>query len=118
MKVTYPIYVLERDDFSFREFTCSEDLLFCEREDVLEGLYDGWDSCGRHIAIHWDDGRDIPTALVDQENSVGAFTEAVERYAERYDPQSLGFGARKKTANEALCDALYLRVRLGQIRQR
>jgi hypothetical protein len=38
MEVTYPNYVLERDDFSFREFTRTDDLDFCEQDDVLDGL--------------------------------------------------------------------------------
>jgi hypothetical protein len=51
MEVSYPIYLLERDDFSFREFTCLRHLEFCEKDDVLEGLYEGWDSNCRHFMI-------------------------------------------------------------------
>jgi hypothetical protein len=118
MELTYPIYVLERDDFSFREFTCTDDLDFCERDDVLDGLYEGWDSQGCHIAIHWDENRDLPTALVEQENAAGKFAIAIERYADLCDKQGVKFDTRKKASKTKLCDPSYLRARLGQILQR
>jgi hypothetical protein len=118
MEVTYPIYVLERDDFSFREFTRADDLDFCERHDVLDGLYEGWDSRGCHIAVHWDEIRDLPTALVDDENGAGVFAVAIERYAELCDNQGVKFNMRKKASSSRLCDPMFLRARLGQILQR
>ena len=115
MAVTYPIYVLERDDFSFREFTRADDLAFCEKDDVLAGLYEGWDSHGSHIAIRWDETSDLPTALVEAENGAGVFADAIERYKELCDKQRIKFDTRKKASHTKLCDPLYLRVRLQQI---
>ena len=118
MEVTYPIYVLERDDFSFREFTRTDDLDFCERDDVLDGLYEGWDSQGCHIAIDWDENRDLPMALIEQENAAGEFAIAIERYADLCDKQGVKFDTRKKASKTKLCDPSYLRAPLGQILQR
>jgi hypothetical protein len=117
MEIRFPIYVLERDDFSFREFSCLRHVDFFEKDDVLGGLYEGWDSSGRHLNIHWDDDRDTATVLVDEHRSVGAFSDAVERYAEICQRHGLKFDGGGTVGYTRLCDPTYLRLRLSQIRQ-
>jgi hypothetical protein len=112
MEVTYPIYVLERDDFSFREFKSPEQLAFCERVDVLDRLYDGWDSMGRHFTIDWDDCRDEPTVRAAEETSLNAFSGAVERYAELYPGDQTLSGSYRGSNYYDLCDPGYLRSQL------
>jgi len=115
MEVHYPIYVLEKDDFSFREFGSTRDLEYCEREDVLSGLYEGWDSTGSHLVITWNEALDLPLAVADDERALTAFKQAVERYRSACKQGSIEFHGYRNPDSGALCDPEYLMGRINQI---
>ena len=71
---------------------------------------------GRHFTVCWDDSRDLPTTLIDQESSAGSFSDAIDHYAEHCDAHGINFGPDYKPKKYALCDPSYLRLRLRQIR--
>jgi hypothetical protein len=50
----FPLLILEHDDMSFRRATKLSDLHF-ERPDVIEGLFEIWDSQGQHFSVFWDE---------------------------------------------------------------
>lgn len=81
---TYPIFVLEKDDFSFREVAFVGELDWYEWPDIAEGLYEGWDSSGRHFTLVWNSASGTREIVLDDQPSVTAFWQAVEKYAERF----------------------------------
>lgn len=51
----WPVYIIARDDLSFREVLSERDLDWYECIDIEEGMYEGWDSSGRHFILECDE---------------------------------------------------------------
>jgi len=76
----YPIYLLDRDSFSFRELCTPNDLLFCEQPDVLDGMFEGWTTNCNHFDVLWNFTERVPFINVSSSNDVDSFLEAVLNY--------------------------------------
>jgi len=95
MSPKYPVYVFDNDESSFREFAYPSDLLYCEKPDVLDGQYKGWDSAGRYFDLVWDESAD--TARINfpkgqsLQNSLNQFIKHVSKYESACEKHGISF---------------------------
>jgi len=106
----YPIFVLEKDDYSFREVASPKDLNWYEWPDIVEGLYEGWDSFGRHFVLAWNFAMRTPEVILEEQPDVAAFKQAVTEYAERY--------GRLISKPRGYCDPDALKQKVDEIEKR
>ena len=110
------IYVLERDDFSFREFDRYDQLMHCEEPDILDGLYEGWDSRANHLVFSWNTRLGIPELAIIKHNYISSFMDAVNEYIERCRVAGVSFSKESNQASSHLCNPKKLGVRVMEIR--
>ena len=106
--IVLPIYIFERDDLSFRKFDEFSDVYFCEKIDVLESLYEGWDSTGRHLAVVWDELADCP-ALREGEENLSGFIDSINAYSDACKVAGISFSEKHGKKKNELCDPSELR---------
>ena len=80
---SYPLFLLVLDEFTFYCIRSPLELSDCEEPDVKDGLYEGWDSTGRHFRVIWNDLTHSPEAIPEEARSVREFAEAVRLYRAR-----------------------------------
>jgi hypothetical protein len=103
----YPLFVLELDDHSFREVTEASGLDWCERIDIEDGLFEGWDSSGRHFSLEWDQVQNRPSVTLENDPNVEGLCEAVEQYVKRI--------ATLKKIPDYLADPSRLKARAAEL---
>lgn len=81
--LVFPVFVLEIDDHSFREVVDISGFDWYERPDVEDGLYEGWDSSGRHFRLGWNKIQACITIIFTEASNARDFREAVNEYAFR-----------------------------------
>ncbi len=79
-RAAYPLYILEEDDFSFRQVQSELELDWYERTDIEDELYRGWDSHGHPFRLTWDIGKRRPDLELSNQPDWEGFESAVERY--------------------------------------
>ena len=83
-KPVFPIFMLAKDDYSFCEYQSFADLSDCEWPDIEEGMYEGWDSTGRHFKLLWDRQNQRRVVELEEHPDFKSFEDAVEEYIRRY----------------------------------
>src|SRR5262249_16187641 len=116
MDARFPVFILESDDFSFREFQSADELQFCEEPDIVDGLYTGWDSRGRRLSILWDKASRRAVAVAEEETSLESCAAAVETYAQRCEEAGIRFPPRPRRSAASLCDPEVMRERIAELR--
>src|SRR5262245_11281326 len=106
MEARYPIYLLVRDEFSILELRRADDLDDWQDPDVLDRLYEGWDSAGHHFTVSWDARTNAPHLLVDLETSIDSFSRVVKEYGRGCAESKLKFDSPPRPPKSAshLCD--------------
>ncbi len=103
----YPLYILEKDDFSLREVTSQEGLDWYEWPDIEADLYEGWDSSGRHFSLAWQPGSKTRELLLDEAPTLTKLRQVVIEYAARV--------GRLASKPWGLCDPAEMLQRVGEI---
>jgi len=80
----YPVYVLAKDDFSFHQFNSQAYRDWCEQPDIEDGIYEGWDSMGRHFSLTWNTERRKPAIVLSTEQDTSSFLRAALEYQRCY----------------------------------
>ncbi len=117
LDAVYPVFILENDDFSFRAFFSADELRFCEKEDVLCGLFTGWDSRGHRLTILWDEVQDEPVPIADEGDSLDSFSVAVDKYSELCELAGINFSPGASHHSTSLCHSSIMRERIRRIKE-
>jgi len=59
----------------------------CERIDVKDGLYTGWDIDGYPIELFWDNRLKVIVKITRSESEINKLKEAILNYAKLYRPK-------------------------------
>jgi hypothetical protein len=85
--VHWPVYVEDGDEGTFSVLEDIEAFRYRldEFNDIVDGMYQGWDSSGYHFVPAWDEEARCSTIhAVSPEPDWAAFRCAAERFCERY----------------------------------
>ena len=106
----YPLFVLEKDDHSFREVKNYEELSWYEPIDVRDRLYEGWDSSGRFFRLLWDERGRKRIVEVQERFDIMAFEVAVQKYKD-------ALSSTKKRVPKHLCAPEYLEAKIAELKK-
>jgi hypothetical protein len=87
MQVTFPVFILAKDDLSMDMVTEPKDLNWYEKPDINDGLYEGWDVNGYLLKISWDKRLGPIVTVCNNEPQIEKLQEAIYDYAKRYNAQ-------------------------------
>lgn len=80
----FPLFILTKDEMSIHMVNSSKELSFCERIDIEEGLYEGWDVKGHPIKILWDSKYGPKAKNIQESIQSDKLREAILNYAKHY----------------------------------